>query len=147
MKSGELHSIIQNIIEAFNKKDLTRLISFFEDDAIIIQPEGTFRGKEEIKRYHSWSFSNFPDLTLMEKDFISEENKAVLEFVKEWPSARGGSDKQQFPGLASFEFRNGKVQQSHDYYDRLLIAQQGASGWLEKKIINAIVNRMDKGLR
>jgi ketosteroid isomerase-like protein len=147
LEFGGLKSIIHNICEAFNKKDLTRMISFFADDAIIIRPEGTFRGKEEIKRYYTWSFSNYSELTLTEKDFIVEGNKVVLEFVSEGTSVRGGGKKQRALGLVVFEFRNGKVQQVHDYYDRLLIAQQLANGWFEKKIINAVVNRTGKGLR
>jgi ketosteroid isomerase-like protein len=146
LESGGLESIIHDILEAFNKKDLTRMISFFADDATVIRPEGTFRGKEEIKRYYTWSFSNYSELTLTEKGFVVEGNKAVLEFVSEGTSARGGGKKQQLPGMAVFEFRNGKVQQVHDYYDRLLIAQQLANGWLEKKIVNAVANRMGKGL-
>ena len=147
LESGALESIIHNILEAFNKKDLTRMTSFFGDDATFIRPEGTFRGKEEIKRYYTWSFSNYSELTLTAKGFVVEGNKAVLEFVFEGTSSRGGGKKQQLPGMAVFEFRNGKVQQVHDYYDRLLIAQQLANGWFEKKIINAVVNRTGKGLR
>jgi len=147
LESGELHNIIRNIIEAFNKKDLRRMLSFFADDATFIRPEGTFRGKEEIKRYETWNLSNYLELKLTEKDFIVEENKAVLEFVSEGTSVRGGGKKQRMPGIVVFEFRNGKVQQVYEYYDRLLIAQQLASGWLEKTIINAVVNRMEKGLR
>ena len=146
MEFGDLESIIHSICEAFNEKDLTRMISFFAEDATIIRPEGTFRGKEEIKRYYTWSFSNYSELTLTEKDFVVEGNKAVLEFVSEGTSYRGGGKKQRVPGMVVFEFRNGKVQHVHDYYDRLLIAQQLANGWFEKKIINAVVNRMGKGL-
>ena len=146
LESGGLESIIHNILEAVNKKDLTRMISFFADDATFIRPEGIFRGKEEIKRYYTWSFSNYSELTLTERGFVVEGNKAVLEFVSEGTSARGGGKRQQLPGVAVFDFRNGKVQQVHDYYDRLLIAQQLANGWLEKKIVNAVANRMGKGL-
>ena len=48
--------------------------------------------------------------------------------------------------LTLFEFRNGKVQRVDDYYDRLLIAQQLANGWFEKKVVNGVANRMRKGL-
>jgi len=146
LESGGFESIIHNILEAFNKKDLTRMISFFADDAIFIRPEGTFRGKEEIKRYEAWQLSNYSELTLTEKDFVVEGNKAVLEFISEGTSNRAGGKKQRLPGMIIFEFRNGKVQEAHEVYDRLLIAQQLANGWLEKKIINAVVNRMGKGL-
>lgn len=146
LESGESHAVIQNILEAFNEKDLTRMLSFFADDAVFVRPEGTFKGKEEIKRFYTWNFSNYLEIKLTEKDFVVEGNKAVLEFVSEGTSYRGGGKKQRVPGMVVFEFRNGKVQQVHDYYDRLLIAQQLANGWFEKKIINAVVNRMGKGL-
>jgi hypothetical protein len=31
--------------------------------------------------------------------------------------------------------------------DRLTIAKQGAKGWMEKMMVNMIVNNMEKGLR
>jgi steroid delta-isomerase-like uncharacterized protein len=147
LESSELHSIIQNILEAFNKKDLTRMLSFFADDLIFVRPEGTFKGKEEIKRFYTWMYSNYSEIRFAEKDFIVEGNKAVVELVSEGTSARGGNKKQRIQALTLFEFRNGKVQQVNDYYNQLLIAQQLANGWFEKTIVNAVVNRMHRGLR
>ena len=146
LESGEPHAVIQNILEAFNKKDLTRMLSFFADDAIFIRPEGTFKGKEEIKRFYTWEYSNYSEIKLTEKDFVVEGNKAVVELISEGTSARGGNKKQRIQVLTLFEFRNGKVQRVDDYYDRLLIAQQLANGWFEKKVVNGVANRMRKGL-
>ncbi len=123
------------------------MLSFFADDATYIRSEGTFRGKEEIKRYYTWSYSNYSEVTLAEKNIIVEGNKAVLEWALEGTSIRGVGKKVQLQGLDIFEFRNGKVQEIHIYQDRLLVAKQLASGWLEKTIINAVLNRMEKGLR
>ena len=146
LESGETHAVIQNILEAFNKKDLTRMLSFFADDAIFIRPEGTFKGKEEIKRFYTWEYSNYSEIRLTEKDFVVEGNKAVVELISEGTSARGGNKKQRIQVLTLFEFRNGKVQRVDDYYDRLLIAQQLANGWFAKKVVNGVANRMRKGL-
>jgi steroid delta-isomerase-like uncharacterized protein len=146
LEYSEPHDIIKNIIEALNKKDLTRFLSFFADDAVFNRPEGTFRGKDEIKRFYTWQSSIYSELTFTEKDFIVEGNKAVLEVAVEGTSARSGNKKQRTQALALFEFRNGKIQRVNDYYNRLLIAQQLANGWLEKTIINAVVKRMNKGL-
>ena len=88
MEYGELHGIIQNIFEAFNKRDLTKMLSFFADDAIFNRPEGTFKGKEEIRRYYTWQFSNNSEQRLTEKDLIVEGNKAVVELVSEGTSVR-----------------------------------------------------------
>ena len=147
MESGQLHSIIQNILEAFNKKDLTRMLSFFADDLIFIRPEGTFKGKEELKRFYTWMYSNYSEIRLTEKDFIAQANKAVVELVSEGTSARGGNKKQRIQVLTLFEFRDGKVQQVNDCYNQLLIAEQLANGWFEKTIVNTVVSRMHKGLR
>ena len=141
-----IKSSIRNMLEAYNKKDLTSMLSFFADDATYIRSEGTFRGKEEIKRYYTWSYSNYSEVSLTEKGIIVEGDRAVLEWALEGTSVRGGGKKVQLQGLDLLEFKNGKVQ-VHIYQDRLLIAKQLASGWFEKTIINAVVNRMEKGLR
>ena len=143
---ASIKSIIRNMLEAYNKKDLTSMLSLFADDATYIRSEGTFRGKEEIKRYYTWSYSNYSEVSLTEKGIIVEGERAVLEWVLEGTSVRGGGKKAQLQGLDLFEFKNGKVQEVHIYQDRLLIAKQLASGWFEKTIINAVVNRMEKGL-
>ena len=140
-------SIIRNILEAYNKKDLTSMLSFFADDATYIRSEGTFRGKEEIKRYYTWNYSNHSEISLTEKSIVVEGDMAVLEWAFEGTSVRGGSKKARLQGLDLFEFKNGKVQKVHIYQDRLLTAKQLASGWFEKTIINAVINRMEKGLR
>ena len=144
---ARIKSIIRNMLEAYNKKDLTSLLSLFADDATYIRSEGTFRGKEEIKRYYTWIYSIYSEISLKEKGIIVEGDRAVLEWALEGTSVRGGGKKAQFQGLDLFEFKNGKVQEVHIYQDRLLIAKQLASGWFEKTIINAVVNRMEKGLR
>ena len=139
-------SIIRNILEAYNKKDLTSMLSFFADDATYIRSEGTFRGKEEIKRYYTWNYSNHSEISLTEKSIVVEGDMAVLEWAFEGTSVRGGGKKARLQGLDLFEFKNGKVQEVHIYQDRLLTAKQLASGWFEKTIINAVINRMEKGL-
>ena len=123
------------------------MLSFFADDATYIRSEGTFRGKEEIKRYYTWMFSNYSELTLTEKEIIVEGDGAVLEWALEGTSVWGAGKKVELQGLDLFEFKNGKVQEVHIYQDRLLVAKQLASEWFEKTIINAVVNRMEKGLR
>jgi hypothetical protein len=50
------------------------------------------------------------------------------------------------PEILAFHFRNGKIEQVHDYYDRLLIVQQLAKGWLAKRIVSYVVNRTEEGL-
>jgi len=142
-----IKSIIRNMLEAYNKKDLATMLSFFADDATYIRSEGTFKGKEEIKRFYTWNYSNHSEVSLIEKGIIVEGERAVLEWAFEGTSVRGGGKKARLQGLDIFDFKSGKVQEVHIYQDRLLIAKQLASGWFEETIINAVVNRMEKGLR
>ncbi len=144
--SARIKSIIRNMLDAYNKKDLTSMLSFFADDATYIRSEGTFRGKEEIKRYYTWNYSNYSEATLSEKAIVVEGDRAVLEWAFEGTSVRGGGKKAHLQGLDLFEFKNEKVQEVHIYQDRLLTAKQLASGWFEKTIISAVVKRMEKGL-
>ena len=144
-KDARIKSIIRNILEAYNKKDLTSMLSFYADDAIYVRSEGTFRGKEEIKRYYNWNYSVNSEASLTEKRIIVEGDMAVIEWAFEGTSVRGGK-KAQLQALSIFEFKNEKVQEVHIYQDRLLTAKQLANGWFEKTIINAVLNRMEKGL-
>ncbi len=149
LESGErlrIKSIVRNMLESYNKRDLTSLLSFYADDATYIRSEGAFRGKEEIKRYYTWNYSNHSEVSLAEKDIVVEGDRAVLEWAFEGTVVRGGGKKFQLQGLELLDFKNGKVQEVHIYQDRLLTAKQLASGWVENIIINAVVKRMEKGL-
>ena len=54
--------------------------------------------------------------------------------------------KHRMLGILVFHFRNGKIEQVHDYYDMLLIVQQLAKGWLVKRIVSYVVNRTEERL-
>jgi len=138
-------SIIRDFVEAFNRKDVETLGSYFVEDATFIRPEGTFKGREEIKRYYRWLFNQYVKITFGEVNLVVVGKKAFLELLSE--GDRPDGMKQRLPALMVFEFTGDKVQEVHDYYDRLLIAQQLSKGWLGKMIVNGLVNRMGKGLR
>ncbi len=86
METGEgarIKSIIRSMLEAYNKKDLATMLSFFADDASYIRSEGTFKGKEEIKRYYTWNYSNNSEVSLIEKAIVVEGDMAALEWAFE----------------------------------------------------------------
>ena len=148
IERGKLEVLVRGVLDAFNRKDLEGLLSFFADDAVMVRPEGTFHGKDEIRRFYVWNFAGYLQNTLIEKDLVIEGNKVVLEFVSEATIVRSGKElKQHLPGMVMFEFKDGRVQHAHDYYNKLSGAQQLANGWFEKTIVNGVVKRMDKGLR
>ncbi|MFH0748558.1 MAG: nuclear transport factor 2 family protein [Candidatus Bathyarchaeota archaeon] len=144
MSEDEIKGIIHSVLEAVNKRDFEKAAYFDADDKIMITPEGTFKGKEEIRRYYKWSSRQFKELKFTEKELIVQGNKAAMEFVVECTTPDG--KRGQVSGLGMFEFRDGKMQRSHMSYDRISVAKQLAKGGLKTGIVNSMIGQMEKGL-
>jgi hypothetical protein len=132
--------------DAFNKKDLKEILSFFAEDADWVNPNGEFKGKEEIKSYLKWGFEIVPDQKIIESGvkIIAEEDKAVYEHILEG-SVEGM--KYQILALCIYESKGSKFQHLRSTYDRLSMAKQLAKGPIAKTAVNSIINRMEKGLK
>ena len=145
MAKEEIISIMRNFKDAYNKKDLEESLSFFTEDADWVNPDGVFKGKEEIKSYFKWVFEIIPDQKLIESGvkIIAEEDRAVYEHILEG-SYEGM--KYQILVLCIHEFKEDKIQHVRTAYDRLSLAKQLAKGKIVKTAVNSIINRMEKGL-
>jgi uncharacterized protein (TIGR02246 family) len=146
MSKEELISMMRKFKDAFNKKDLEKTLSFFAEDADWVNPNGEFKGKEEIKNYFTWAFEINPDQKIIESGvkIIAEEDKAVYEHILEG-SVEGM--KYQILALCIYEFKGDKFQHLRSAYDRLSLAKQLAKGPVAKTAVNSIINRMEKGLK
>jgi predicted ester cyclase len=136
--------VMRSIHVALINKDVDKAVSFYRDDATLVANEGTFKGIQEIRRYYSWLLQQWPELKFIERMLLVDGNKAACEYVVEGTGREGMGSK--FSGVHMYEFRNGKVQQVRAYSDRLLIAKQLARGWLAKRLVSSIVDRMQRGL-
>jgi len=145
MAKEEIVSIMRNFKDAYNKKNIEESLSFFTEDADWVNPEGVFKGKEEIKSYLKWVFETIPDQKLIESGvkIIAEEDRAVYEHILEG-SYEGM--KYQILALCIWEFKGDKIQHVRTAYDRLSMAKQLAKGKITKTAVNSIINRMEKGL-
>jgi len=146
MAREEIISIMRNFKDAYNKKDIEESLSFFTEDADWLNPNGEFKGKEEIKNYLRWGFEISPDQKIIESGvkIIAEEDKAVYEHILEG-SFEGM--KYQILALCIYEFTGDKFQHLRTTYDRLSMAKQLAKGPVAKTAVNSIINRMEKGLK
>ena len=145
MAKEEIISIMRNFKDAYNKKDLEESLSFFTEDADWFNPNGVFKGKEEIKSYLKWVFETSPDEKLIESGvkIIAEEDRAIYEHILEG-SYEGM--KYQILALCIYEFKGDKIQHIRTVYDRLSLAKQLAKGKIAKTAVNSIIKRMEKGL-
>ncbi len=141
----KIKSIVRNFIEAIEKKDVDRALSFFAKDAAWVTPEGTFKGKEELRRYLIWLAQSTPNLTItqIKIGIMAEENKTVYEHLLK--SAIEGM-KWEVPVICVYEFSGEKIQHLRSVYDRLSMAKQMAKGWLAKSVVSSIIKLVEKGL-
>lgn len=147
MSEKKIESIIRDMFDAFAKGDVEKTLSYFTEDAIWVAPEGTFKGREELKRFLTWSVQTVPEKKQRDMGIgiMVKGNKAVWEYVFEGVTSDGR--KLEIPGVCVYEFSGEKIQQHRAFYDRLTAAKRAARGWLGKRIINAAVNRYERGLR
>jgi len=146
MSEEKIVSVIRDFAEAAVKQDVEKRLSLLTEDVVFVYPEGTFKGKEEVKRLLTWQAQlgriNVRDAGV---GIMAKGNKAVYEHIVEGQFRETGI-RYEAPTIPIFEFSGEKIQQAKWLYDRLTVAKQVANGWFERKVIDLIVNRAEKGL-
>ena len=59
-------TIIRDYLDAFEARDLTRCVDFYNDDATLTFQTGVYRGRQAIERWHRDRFA--ADLRILEVD-------------------------------------------------------------------------------
>ena len=146
MTDEKIASIMRDLIKTLETGDVEKALSFFAEDGVWVTPNGTFKGKEELRRYLTYSAQSMRDVTITEtgNKIIVQGDKAFYEHVI---AATIEGNRAEGLAMCAYEFTNDKVQEVRTVYDRLLMAKQAAKGWLAKKIVNSIVKQAEKGLR
>jgi ketosteroid isomerase-like protein len=147
-----IESIVRDFGEAFVKRDVEKMLSFFAEDAVWVSPVGTFKGKEGLRRVLTWDTQVSPTVKSKRSGIgiIVKENKAVSEALGE---GLVEGKKYESLGITVFEFSGDKIQHIRFFYDKLSIIRQvtmqykGVTGWFAKRLINYLVGRGEKGLR
>jgi ketosteroid isomerase-like protein len=143
MSEQDPGKVLRSIHEALNKRDVDKAVSFFADDVVSVSPEGTFKGKAEIRRYFEWLLHQNSEFKLTETGLYVEGNVVTHEYVAEATTKDG---KGSLPCIAIAEIKNGKVQRIRNYYDRVTLAKQMAKGVIATRAVNSIISQMEKGL-
>jgi ketosteroid isomerase-like protein len=151
MSEKKIESIVRDFGEAFVKRDVEKMLSFFAEDAVWVSPVGTFKGKEELKHVLTWDTQIMPTVKSRRSGIgiMIKENKAVTEDISE---GEYEGKKYEVPAITVFEFSDDKIQHIRLFYDKLSIIKQvtmqyeGVTGWFAKSLVNSIVKRAEKGL-
>ena len=145
MSEKKIEGIMRDFVEAIEERNVERALSFLTDDADYVTPEGTFKGKEELRRYLNWGTQTTPNQKVRDTGIgiMVKGNKAVFEHIVE-----GTYEDTNYEALTIcvYEFSDEKIQHLRTVVDRLSIAKQAAKGWFAKRIMNSIITRAEKGL-
>ena len=147
MSEERIVSVIHERALASEKRDVEKMLSFLTEDVVWTNNEGTFKGKDEVKRYWTWEAQRMSNAKVRAAGIgtIVKGNIAVYEEVFEG-STSDGRRFGEIPVIIVEEFSGEKIQRHREYFDRLSMAKQGAKGWFERLIVGSIVNRIEKGL-
>jgi len=140
----KIEGIMRDFVKAIEEKNVEKALSFLTDDADYVTSQGTFKGKEELRRYLTWGLSTYVKITETGVGIMVKGNKAVFEHAVE-----GMYEGMKYEALTIcvYEFSDEKIQHIRTVVDRLFIAKQVAKGWFAKRIMNYIIARAEKGLR
>ena len=62
MEEKEIENVIRNLVDSLEKNDVDKALSLFTDDATWFITQGTFRGRDEIKKYLAWLGNSLTDV-------------------------------------------------------------------------------------
>lgn len=147
MTEEDMRFVVRALNDAIMKMDVQKLLSFYAEDATLIAPEGTFKGKEEIMRYWTWQFGLASGIKTTETGFgmIVQGNKLAAEHIVDIIMLNGMKPSVLIACL--YEFSRGEIRLHKMSSDRLALSKQAAKGWFATTIVNMLVSQMEKGLR
>ena len=126
MADEKIPGIMREFVKAMEKGDVEKQLSLLTEDAVWVNPNGTFKGKEELRRYLTVFLGSTKDLKVTEcgNGIIVQGNKAFFEHVI------GGTvegRRAEVLAMCAYEFSGDKIKAVRTTYDRLSMAQQAKS--------------------
>jgi ketosteroid isomerase-like protein len=146
MADEKVAGIMREFAQTMAAGDVEKALSYLTDDAVWVTPYGTYKGKEAIKGLLAAMSRNMKDQKCTEtgNGIIVQGDKAFFEHVL---SGTYQGQKYEFLGMCAYEFSGEKIKNMRTVYDRLLVAQQCAKGWLAKSVVNMVVKQSDKAMK
>ncbi len=145
MTDEQIKDAIRGFLKSWTAGDIKSALSFFAEDALFITPLGAFKGTKQIEKYITWVNRMTQDYKMTETGIgiMTRGDVGVIEYIL---SGISRGMKWELPGMAVYEFRNGKIANMRGIYNILSRSQQTTKG-LSRWIVNLVVNGAQKGLR
>jgi len=145
MPEEKIPSIMREFVKTMSDGDVEKSLAYFTEDAIWVNPGGTFRGKDEIRRYTACLYDQMKDIEVKECGIgiLAQGNKAFFEHEL---SGTMQGKRATILAFCAYEFEGDKIKNVRTAFDRLTMAQQAVKGWLPKMMVNMMVKQAEKGL-
>ena len=145
MAEEKIPSLMREFVKTMEDGDVEKSLSYFAEGGIWANPNGTFRGKDELRRCVSAMYDQMKDIKVKEcgLGIIAQGNKAFFEHEL---SGTAEGKKVAFLAICAYEFADDKIKEVRTTFDRLSMAQQAVKGGLPKMMVNMIVKQAEKGL-
>ena len=113
------HSIAKNWLQAFNKHDLEKLLSLYDDNAEHYSPKlkirnpgsnGIIKGKNALSDWWKDAFDRLPDLFYKEKIITANDDRVFMEYT------RIVNGEENINVAEVLEIRNGLIIASRVYH-------------------------------
>ena len=92
---GELHHALD---EAYNKNDAAAVAAFFTEDALLVEPEGMFSGRQNIEKRYADTFQRSPIISFncsFERNYLNAIDNAVWG-AGQWTSTFQSQNGSEF---------------------------------------------------
>ncbi|VWC77232.1 transcriptional regulator [Burkholderia lata] len=113
--------LLQDIIAAFNSRDVARIAAHFADDAVFYASRGkdadgaAIRGKETIADYVAKRFDQIPNMSWEPVyDYVADDTRAVSVWIVRGDEVTG--EKIEARGVDLWEFRGDKILYKDTYW-------------------------------
>jgi predicted ester cyclase len=146
--SVEENKVIVNRVwnEVLNECKLDVVDELVDTSYVYHGPGGhEIKGPEGLKQFARGLRTSFPDLHFTVEDLIAEGDKVVSRWTSR--STQRATNKQMTNmGIIITHVVGGKCVEDWEIYDRLYLAEQGATGWFKKRMVSSIANKIRKML-
>ena len=144
MNDQQIKDSIRGFLKSWTSGDMKNALSYFAEDALFTTPLGSFKGTKEIEKYIEWVNRVTQDYKMTETGIgiITQGDIGVIEYNL---SGISRGMKWEVPGIAIYEFNNGKIANMRGVYNILSRSQQTTKG-LSKWVVNRIIKGAHKGL-
>jgi len=144
MADVQTETVMWDFPRALDAADVDRAATSLAGDAVWVTPDGTFRGKEQLRAYLGRLFRRAKHMRMVEcgNGMMVQANRAFVEHVV---AGTIGSARAEYLTLSAWELKDGKIKGIRTVYDRLSLAKQVAKGWLAKWLVDLLIGRTERG--